>query len=133
MGRIRTPTVLQMEAAECGAACLAILLRHYGRVVSPLELRQVCGVTRDGSDAASLRQLDRRHHPCQGFDQIPSDAMPPIRDQERRVRLHEIAADHDRMAVPVAQDEVVATPRICRAQHEFAAVMARGPRSSERA
>ena len=53
-GGIRTPTVFQMEAAECGAASLLMILRYYGCHISMEEMRIACGVSRNGCTAAGI-------------------------------------------------------------------------------
>ena len=73
-GTARVPVVMQMEALECGAASLTMVLAYYGKWIPLEKVRQDCGVSRDGSNARNLLMAARSYGlKAQGYRFEPED------------------------------------------------------------
>jgi ATP-binding cassette subfamily B protein len=82
--RVNTPTVLQYEAVECGAASLKIVLGYLGKVMPLADLRERCGISRDGVTAVQLKKaalslgLDVKGFRCNAQHLIDKGQFPCI-------------------------------------------------------
>lgn len=60
-GVAKVPVIMQMEALECGAACLDMICAYYGKWIALEQVRLDCGVSRDGSNARNVLKAARNY------------------------------------------------------------------------
>lgn len=57
----KVPVIMQLEALECGAACLTMILAYYDKWIPLEQVRRDCGVSRDGSKAGNVLKAARNY------------------------------------------------------------------------
>ena len=73
-GAAKVPVIMQMEALECGAASLAMILAYYDKWTPLEQVRADCGVSRDGSNAKNLLKAARSYGlTAKGYRYEPED------------------------------------------------------------
>ena len=81
-GRVKVPVIMQMEALECGAAALAMVMAYYGKWVPLEQVRIDCGVSRNGSNAKNMLVaarsygLDAQGYRCE-IESLKEDVILP--------------------------------------------------------
>ena len=77
-GYVKTPTIYQMEATECGAASLSMIFGYFGKFLPLEQMRIETGVSRDGCNAANLMRCAKKYGlECHGYRREP-DALREI-------------------------------------------------------
>lgn len=71
-GAAKVPVIMQLEALECGAASLAMVMAYYDKWVPLEQVRSDCGVSRDGSNAKNIAKAAKSYgFKVQAFSRTP--------------------------------------------------------------